>query len=238
MALSLARQSPSIMLTRRLVHSIVGRGLPTVSPSFRRQARLPAISSIRSLAGFTFAGPRRLEDILKTDMLNDKSGTEIADIWYTYHYGKEGVIGLTLTGQEGKDVLERAKRCPFFVQPVFRDDGFFMMVSNFQEPSHFLMAYLEDYKMDPQGATPLLTFSVFDDLIDSYDVALVRCDVLNKGIEDGEARKVVQSVLDNYRNQDDFGAVKAFNERPKAFDIDDYISRMNERWKHGPPTVD
>jgi hypothetical protein len=44
-------------------------------------------------------------------------------------------------------------------------------------------------------------------------------------------------VLDNYKNQDDFVAIKAFNERPDAFDVDDFISRMNDRWNQDPPTV-
>ena len=112
-----------------------------------------------------------------------------------------------------------------------------MLVSNFLPPNLFLMAYLEDYKMDPHSATPLITFSIFDDMASIKDITLVRCDVLNRSIQDEEARKVVQSVLDNYRNHDDFGLVKMFNERPKAFDIDDYISRMNDRWKQGPPVV-
>lgn len=100
------------------------------------------------------------------------------------------------------------------------------------------MAYLEDYKMDPHSATPLLTFSVFDDLADSKDLVLVRCDILNKQITDEEGRKIVESVLENYRLEDEYGVIRAFNERPNAFDIDDYISRMSDRWQHGgPPSV-
>jgi ATP synthase mitochondrial F1 complex assembly factor 1 len=117
---------------------------------------------------------------------------------------------------------------PFFVQPVFRDDGYFMLVSQFQKPAHFLLAYLEDYKMDPSAATPLLTFSVFTDYAANKDVALVRCDILNPSIQGTEGRKVVESVLLNY--QQDFPGVQTFNERPAHFDFDDYISRMNDRW--------
>jgi ATP synthase mitochondrial F1 complex assembly factor 1 len=106
-----------------------------------------------------------------------------------------------------------------------------MMISQFQGPTHFLMAYLEDYKMDPHSATPLLTFSVFDDYADDKDLALIRGDILNKNLEINEARKVIQSVLDNYRLEEGFTTVKVFNEKPSAFDIDDYISRMNKQWK-------
>ena len=122
---------------------------------------------------------------------------------------------------------------PYFVQPVFRENGFFMMVSQFQGPSHFLMAYLEDFKMDPSRAQPLLTFSVFDDFAESKDLTLVRADILNKGIEDDEGLKVVQNMVDVYIQDEEYLAVKAFNKKPDTFDFDDFIARQNEKWK-GP----
>lgn len=192
----------------------------------------------RRFLSFSFAGPRKLSEILKLDLLEGQSASEISDIWYTYHESRESVVGICLSGSDGKKVLSRASKCPFFVQPVFRDDGFFMLISQFQDPSHFLMAYLEDYKMDPSSASPLVSFSIFNDLADApQNLSLVRCDILNANIQDHEGLKVVQSVLDNYRSEDDFGLVRTFNERPASFDVDDYISRMNDRWKQEPPCV-
>jgi ATP11 protein len=127
---------------------------------------------------------------------------------------------------------------PFFVQPIFRDDGFFMMMSQFQSPSHFLMAYLEDYKMDPAAAQPLLTFSVFDDYAESKDLTLVRCDILNRGLHDSEGRRIVENVIESYTSDVEYYAtVETFNLRPQSFDVDDFISRQNEKWRNGPPSV-
>jgi len=141
------------------------------------------------------------------------------------------VVGLVWKGSEGRTVLERASKSPFFVQPVFREDGYFMLLSQFQAPAHFLLAYLEDYKMDPHSATPLLTCSIFDDyaVADAQiDLALVRCDVVNRSIRDDEGRKIIDALLRNYR--DDYADVQTFNERPEHFMIDDFISRMEQRW--------
>ena len=110
-----------------------------------------------------------------------------------------------------------------------------MLISQFQEPSHFLMAYLEDYKMDPARAQPLLTFSVFDDYAASKDITLVRADVLNKGIEDEEGLKIVQNMLDGYVNVEEYMVVNAFNQKPETFDLDDFISRQKEKWREGNP---
>lgn len=107
--------------------------------------------------------------------------------------------------------------------------GFFILVSQYMDPSHFCMAYLEDYKMDPHSATPLLTFSIFNDLADSKNISLVRCDILNKSIADNEGMKIVSSTLQNYKQ--DFNSIKTFNTDSQHFDVDDFISRMSSQWR-------
>jgi len=87
--------------------------------------------------------------------------------------------------------------------------------------------------MDPASAQPLMTFSVFDDYAQEKNLTLVRADILNTGIDDGEGLKVVKSMLDNYEDDDKFLAVKAFNKKPDSFDIDDYITQQNAKWNSG-----
>lgn len=106
-----------------------------------------------------------------------------------------------------------------------------MLVSQFFEPSHFIMAYLEDYKMDPSAAQPLLSFSVFDDYAEEKDLALVRADILNKGIADDEGLKIVKDMLDKYAVEDEYMDVYAFNKKPETFDFDGFISQQNQKWK-------
>jgi hypothetical protein len=40
---------------------------------------------------FTFAGPRTLDEIIKKDLVEDKTGAEVADVWYSYHESKVSV---------------------------------------------------------------------------------------------------------------------------------------------------
>eukprot|EP00545_Synedropsis_sp_CCMP1620_P007941 CAMPEP_0119015512 /NCGR_PEP_ID=MMETSP1176-20130426/11157_1 /TAXON_ID=265551 /ORGANISM="Synedropsis recta cf, Strain CCMP1620" /LENGTH=214 /DNA_ID=CAMNT_0006968811 /DNA_START=190 /DNA_END=834 /DNA_ORIENTATION=- len=191
----------------------------------------PNRSSCLSFSTFSWAGPRSLDEIVKKELMVDKNAEEVSDIWIKYHEEKPSVHGMVLKGEEGLGVLSRAKESPFFIQPVFRDDGFFMLVCQYQADQHFLMAYLEDYKMDPARASPLLTFSLFPDYAEELDLTLVRTDVINNGVLDDEALKVVQGMLDAYRKDDEYENVRNFNKDPELFDIDDYISRQNQRWK-------
>ena len=120
---------------------------------------------------------------------------------------------------------------PFFIHPVFREEGHFMIISQFQAPNHFLLAFLEDYRMDPARAQPLLTVSVFDDLAEEKDVALVRCDIINRGIEDDEGYRICKCLLDDYIDDDDFRSVHLFNKKPDAFDVDAFVKEKERRWR-------
>ncbi len=191
----------------------------------------PVIATATRCFSFSFAGPKTLDDVLKKELVKDKNATEISDLWYTYHEGKESVHGIVLDGKVAGPLLDRAAACPFFIQPIFRDDGYFMLLSQFMGPSHFVMAYLEDYKMDPFSAQPLLTFSVFDDFAKDKDLTLVRTDILNRGINDEEALKVVRSMVDHYIVDEEYSNVKSFNSKPNSFDFDDFIAQQNAKWK-------
>ena len=90
------------------------------------------------------------------------------------------------------------------------------------------MAYLEDYKMDPTAASPLMTFTVFDDLAAEKDLTLVRADIVTKGIDDKEGSLIVESLLENYRA--DFSSIQIFNKHPDEFDFEDFLARMNVKW--------
>eukprot|EP00986_Skeletonema_menzelii_P018428 scaffold26639_cov151-Skeletonema_menzelii.AAC.4 len=182
---------------------------------------------VQKRSNFSFAGPRKLSDILKTELLQDKSSTEISDMWMTYHEGKENVHGIVMDGKKGRSLLSKAAQCPFFIQPVFRGEGHFMIVSQFQTPNYFLLALLEDYKLDPAAAQPLLTISVFDDLAETKDVTLLRCDIINRGIEDDEGYKLCLNLINDYL---EFEGVHMFNKKPDAFDVDEFVKGKEQKW--------
>lgn len=179
-----------------------------------------------------------MEEILKTDMVRGKSVEEVSALWTAYHEDKERTFARALSSDDaGHAVLERAARCPFLVQPVFREGGFFTLLSQFQDPCHFFLAYLEDYRADPNRAQPLVSFSIFPELADDVGVHLMRCEVINKGIDEAEGLRVAESVLDMYAKDEEFEKVIQFNERPAEFDVDDYISYQNRKWNDEIPAT-
>lgn len=69
-----------------------------------------SLTCARRHLSFSFAGARKLDEIVKKELLDDKTAAEVSDIWYTYHEEREGVHGIVMSGSEGKTVLERASK--------------------------------------------------------------------------------------------------------------------------------
>lgn len=80
---------------------------PTIVSRSAAKLRLCTVTG-RSFS-FSFTGPRKLEDIIKKDLVDDKDPNELASIWNEYHKDKEGVIGFRIGGKEGMNVLSRAR---------------------------------------------------------------------------------------------------------------------------------
>jgi len=57
---------------------------------------------------FSFAGPKKLDEILKTEMIEDKSKADVTDLWMAYHEQKENTFGSVLPKLKGDLVLKRA----------------------------------------------------------------------------------------------------------------------------------
>ena len=72
------------------------------------QSLLKGKSAFQIRHNFSYAGPRKLDDILKVEQIQDKTKVEVSDLWMTYHEGKEKVHGLVLDGATGKSILTRA----------------------------------------------------------------------------------------------------------------------------------
>ena len=148
---------------------------------------------------------------------------------------QDQVHGTTLKGQDGIKILARAKESPFFIHPVFRDDGYFILVSQYQPNHHFLLTYLDDYKQDPARAAPLLTVSVFSDYADDpdFDLTMVRTDVMARTIDDDEALFLVSNMMDAYRHDNEYTQyLHTFNHAPDRFNFDDFLSRQTLLWKN------
>lgn len=91
----------------------------------------------------TGAHEKKLNDIFKVDLVKDKDGSEIQDIWEEYHKKKEVISG-AMPVQLYSEIRGNMKDCPTFLFPLPRSQGYeFVMCQNYGHTVHFtpLLAY-------------------------------------------------------------------------------------------------
>lgn len=81
---------------------------------------------------------KKLKDIMKMDMLQNKTAAEIKNIWLEYHKRKDDVLVATLPSETYNLLTERAKENPTFILPLPRSQGFEFFLLQFSSNSvHF-----------------------------------------------------------------------------------------------------
>lgn len=90
---------------------------------------------------------KQLNDIMKVDLLQDKTADEIKGIWLQYHKEKD-VLVATIPAETYNLLNERSKQYPIFIFPLPRSQGFeFFLLQFAGNTVHF---------------TPLLCYQVND----------------------------------------------------------------------------
>lgn len=87
-----------------------------------------------------------LDDIFKTELVQDKDAPEIQAIWQEYHKDKK-VICATIPVDLYKDVKEQMILYPIFIVPLPRSQGY-----------EFIMSQVDGHTVH---FTPLLAYQVF-----------------------------------------------------------------------------
>lgn len=86
---------------------------------------------------------KKLSDIMKIELVEDKTAEDLSKIWIEYHKTKD-VLAATLTVQQFDSLMARAKANPVFILPLPRSEGFeFIMLQFASNTVHFtpLLAY-------------------------------------------------------------------------------------------------
>ncbi|RLN50250.1 hypothetical protein BBP00_00010063, partial [Phytophthora kernoviae] len=80
-----------------------------------------------SSTGFSYPGARSLEQIVKLELLENEQAPQIRSIWEDFHADKDDAVATTLLADEFQSIVKRATAAPYFIFPVYRQEGFFNM---------------------------------------------------------------------------------------------------------------
>lgn len=128
--------------------------------------------------GFSYPAPRALNEIVKIDLLASENADKITEIWAEYHREKVDSVAKVIAEKKMQIITERASSARLSVIPVYRDNGFFNILCQFQDTC-FLLTSLEAYQKVPSSASPCLTFSIYKDFASEKSITLIRGDIVS-----------------------------------------------------------
>ena len=115
-------------------------------------------------AVFTYPCPRKMREIVKMSLIERETPSNIKDIWNTYHAPRPQNVSTVLTAHQYRLLNSRLVTSPFFIFPLRRKGGHFLLLLQSQEKSQ-LFTFLDDYKRAPERATPYFILTLFDEII-------------------------------------------------------------------------
>ncbi|XP_067629513.1 ATP synthase mitochondrial F1 complex assembly factor 1 [Eurosta solidaginis] len=168
---------------------------------------------------------KKLADIMKLDLIEDKSAEEISKIWFEYHKTKD-VLAATLTVTQFEILMEHAKKYPVFLLPLPRSEGFeFIMLQFAANAVHFtpLLAYQVHAENAPECLT-LVHYTEFKD----KGLVLMRGEYDANVLTGKEAQCLANELQMFYYKSDEnkLKLLEKFNKNPNEFKHMDLIKEV------------
>lgn len=186
--------------------------------SAHRLARAPLARGVTAL---TLGQARRLDDVVKLELLQKEPAPAIRQIWEAYHQDAPACVALTLDAEAHARLRERLQESPMFVTPVPREGGYFVLAVQHQQRS-LCFTYLEEYNKSPHTAQPWLFATVYDELVADKGLALARGEFAPHLLSKPEAQRALERLLAVYTS-DRYDRAWIFNHAPAHFDFEAYV---------------
>ncbi|XP_066249934.1 ATP synthase mitochondrial F1 complex assembly factor 1 [Euwallacea similis] len=170
----------------------------------------------------------KLDDILKVDLIKDKSKEEIEVIWEKYHSEKEGCIAAVIPAKDFALLEERSSKYHTFLFPLPRSQGYEFIMCQFElNAVHFTpLLYFQVHK---ENAPECLTITHYKEFKDNKGIILMRGEY-NKNVLNPKEAQCLANQLQLYYVQSDEQKLKLlekFTFSPDSFDHMDLVKEIS-----------
>ncbi|XP_078114440.1 ATP synthase mitochondrial F1 complex assembly factor 1 isoform X1 [Sander vitreus] len=158
-----------------------------------------------------------LDSILNLEMIADKTGEEIAELWMKY-YSTKDTISAVIPTQMYEVILSRSKSCPMFLYALPQREGYEFFLGQWSEHElHFTS--LINVQMLGENAPSQLILYHYPDLKDEKGVVLMTAELDPKFITVHQAQCLANQVQMFYgtQRQETYRLVETFNHHPADF---------------------
>lgn len=168
---------------------------------------------------------KKLEDIMKLDLLEGKTSEEIKSIWLEYHKHKDSIAAIIATATFNT-LMETAKKYPIFIFPIPRSQGFeFIMLQFAVNTVHFTP--LLCYQVHKENAPECLNIVHYTEFKDQ-GIVLMRGEYDTKVLTAQEAQCLANQLQLYYTLNDPtkIEILETFTKTPEKFKHMDVIREM------------
>ncbi|XP_055590452.1 ATP synthase mitochondrial F1 complex assembly factor 1 [Uranotaenia lowii] len=170
---------------------------------------------------------KKLEDIMKVELVAEKSAAEVGEIWLKYHQGKEA-LSAAIPREQYDLMIERARKYPIFILPIPRSQGYeFMLLQFFANTVHFTP--LINYQVHKENAPECLNLTLYTELRGSHGLVLMRGEYDSKVLNAQEAQCLANQLQMYYsqQNKTKLALLEKFTCSPDQFKHMDVIEELN-----------
>jgi len=160
---------------------------------------------------------KKLDDVLKVDLIKDESAERIGEIWSEFHSQKDCVHAI-IPADDYKEMFKRAKQFPTFVYPLPREQGYEFILQQWDgHDIHFtpLIAY-QTYQ---DSAPTCFNVAHYTELMEDKGIVLMVGEPDSKVMSIHEAQLLALQVKLYYGLQSGlkFNYVRQFANAPDSF---------------------
>ncbi|XP_058257560.1 ATP synthase mitochondrial F1 complex assembly factor 1 [Hemibagrus wyckioides] len=164
-----------------------------------------------------FTKNKTLDSILNLDMVKDKSGPEIGELWMNYFSTKD-TISAVIPGSTFEKIINHAKLCPTFLYALPRKEGYEFFLGQWAGPELHFTSLINVQTMGENAPSQLILYH-YSDLKQDKDIVLMTAEMDSKFVTVHEAQCLANQVQLFYAAQrhETFQLVETFNHRPAEF---------------------
>ncbi|KAK7126776.1 hypothetical protein R3I94_018082 [Phoxinus phoxinus] len=175
-----------------------------------------------------FSKDMTLGSLLNLDLVQEKSGSEIAEIWMQ-HFSKKDTISAVIPGSTFDIISGRAKSCPTFLYALPQKEGYEFFVGQWAGHEMHFTSLINVQTMGENAPSQLILYH-YTDLQKDKGIVLMTAEMDIKFVTVHQAQCLANQVQLFYGSQrlETFRLVENFNHQPKEFKHMSVIAELEQ----------
>uniref|UniRef100_A0A3Q2QV89 ATP synthase mitochondrial F1 complex assembly factor 1 n=1 Tax=Fundulus heteroclitus TaxID=8078 RepID=A0A3Q2QV89_FUNHE len=179
-------------------------------------------------ASGAFTKNKTLDSILNLEMIKDKTGEEIAQLWMQYYSTRE-TISAAIPSQMYELIFSRSKSCPMFLYALPQKEGYEFFVGQWSGHELHFTSLINIQTLGENAPSQLILYH-YPDLKEDKGVVLMTAEMDPKFITVHQAQCLANQVQLFYgtQRQETYRLVETFNHHPEDFKHMSVIAELEQ----------